>query len=235
LLPVLARLWLDLLLENGCIQMRPLSFRIFAWIAVAALGFITASNMVADAIKSSLSLSAAKLSTVSGASNIGRSCLASAISVERTDLKTDCALAQASQALTDLSRDEFDKPAQATLIETLLQAPHDSRLWLALALLQAKDNRPNGGALKMSYLTGPQNLALVRRRLASVAASSSLADGDLRELAAGDVRFILIRHPELKEAILEAYRQASPVGKSFIEQSTGKLDSQFSASLASSK
>jgi hypothetical protein len=211
------------------VSMRQLGFQVFAWVSVATLGFLTTSDIAADAIMPTPSLFLA--------GNVDRACLAAKIGVVRTDLKRDCALARSAQALdsSDLDQRTLNEQAQAAVIKTLSHAPHDSRLWLALALLQGKANQPNGEALRMSYITGPHSWALIRQRLTSAVASNVLAEEDLRELAAGDIRLIITRRPELKDAIVDAYKQASPIGKSFIEQRTSKLDSQFSASLPNSK
>jgi hypothetical protein len=45
-------------------------------------------------------------------------------------------------------------------------------------------------ALKMSYLTSPADVNLIPTRLASLSASTAIADVELRNLARGDFRLI---------------------------------------------
>jgi hypothetical protein len=85
--------------------------------------------------------------------------------------------------------------------------------------------------MKLSYFTGPSLENLIPARLATVVSGDELNDPDLRELARGDVRSILTRHPELKPALVAAYRNAATGGKQFIEQSVKSIDPPFVASL----
>jgi hypothetical protein len=62
-----------------------------------------------------------------------------------------------------------------------------------------------------------------------------MADEDLQELAAGDIRLILTARRDIQGAIVGAYRQASSIGKKFIEEKTNVLDPQFSSSLRNAK
>jgi hypothetical protein len=214
-----------------------LQFQIFAWITVVTLGLITAANLTVDALKFSASFFLDKSSLSPLASNVDQACLASATNFDRTDVQVDCALARSMQALdaSDPNQHELNEQAQAVVIRTLSDAPHESRLWLALALLRSRINQPNGDALKMSYLTGPLSLDLIPRRLASAVSRDALADDDLRELTAGDIRLILTARRDIVGAIVAAYRQASSIGKEFIEEKTGVLDPQFSSSLRNAK
>jgi hypothetical protein len=212
-------------------------FQIFAWITVVPLGLITAANLTVDALKPSPSIFPDKTGLSSLAANVDQVCLASAINFDRTNAQVDCALARSMQALgaSGPNQHGLNEQAQAVLIRTLSNAPHDSRLWLALALLRSRINQPNGDALKMSYLTGPLSLDLVPVRLASAVSSDALADEDLRDLTAGDIRLILTARRDIAGAIVGAYRQASSIGKEFIEEKTSVLDPQFASSLRTAK
>jgi hypothetical protein len=214
-----------------------LQFQIFAWITVVTLGLITAANLTVDALKFSASIVLDKPGLSPLAANVDQACLASTINFDRTEVQVDCALARSMQALdaSDPNQHELNEQAQAVVIRTLSNAPHESRLWLALALLRSRLNQPHGDALKMSYLTGPLSLDLIPRRLASAVSSDAMADEDLQELAAGDIRLILTARRDIQGAIVGAYRQASSIGKKFIEEKTNVLDPQFSSSLRNAK
>jgi hypothetical protein len=83
----------------------------------------------------------------------------------------------------------------------------------------------------MSYLTSAADVALIPARLSLIAASVSIADADLKNLARGDIRLILTRRPELKPAIANAYLRGSPDGRAYIGQAVRSLDPGFAASL----
>ena len=86
------------------------------------------------------------------------------------------------------------------------------------------------GPLKMSYYTGPNGL--------THPPAHQYCDPDRRDhrsrpaiLAAGEIRTIITRKPDLKPAILTAYRDALPDGRRFIEAEVGVLDPDLLASL----
>ena len=62
----------------------------------------------------------------------------------------------------------------------------------------------------------------LRLRLATH--SAVIEDDELRQLATGDLRFILTRRPELAPEIVSVYRSASQPGRKFIEAALEKLD-----------
>jgi hypothetical protein len=84
--------------------------------------------------------------------------------------------------------------------------------------------RESDGALRMSYYTGPNELALMPLRLSIAARSNAIGDADLQLLVGQEIRTILTRKPELKPWIVLAYRNASPEGKAFFESTVGALD-----------
>jgi hypothetical protein len=128
------------------------------------------------------------------------------------------------------------REAQATVIQALSMAPYESKLWLALALLQTRLNKPNNESLTMSYLTGPNAVELVPLRLASVVSSNPLDNSsDLKDLAAGDIRLMLLHRPDLKDALIDIYRQANPAGRAFIEGRVNLFEPPFLESLKSAR
>jgi hypothetical protein len=79
-------------------------------------------------------------------------------------------------------------------------------------------------------------VGIVRLRLATVVSSNALDNSsDLRDLAAGDIRLILLHRADLKGALIDSYRQANSVGKAFIESRVRLFEPQFLESLKSAK
>lgn len=162
--------------------------------------------------------------------------LAAAISPFRADLEGNYA---ATVALTALRPDnavlsaagaQANADAQDDVVRVLKAAPHNSELWLLLALLQTQQkaaSRQIIEALKMSYFTAPNDVQLMPLRLYTAALSSALSDPDLKELARGDVRLMLVRQPGLKPFLLFAYRQGSSLGKTFLENAVQSIDPEF--------
>ena len=158
----------------------------------------------------------------------------------RGDLIADIAMARAAPALvpgkappaspeTAVARER----ALATARQSLSLAPHSSAMWLLVAMLQGQtpSRASDIAVLKMSYLTSAADMNLIPARLATLAASPALADGELRSLARSDIRLILTRRPDLKAAIANAYRGGSPDGKAYIDDVVRSLDPEFAASL----
>jgi hypothetical protein len=210
--------------------------RISAWVGLAALGAMAIANLIADALSPD-PLRYADLLTPLPTARVETACRAAAVSFERSDFRVDCAVARAAEALntTGSARIELNRGAQIDLINVLTVAPYKSKLWLALALLQERLHQPNGEALKMSYLTGPGAVELIRPRLTSAVSGDALVSSDLKELAAGDIRLILMLRPDMKDAIMDAYRRASSSGKAFIEDRTHILEPEFFAPLKNAK
>src|SRR5438445_8006376 len=112
-------------------------------------------------------------------------------------------------------------------------APHSSRTWLLIAMLQGLGSTGEAGAeaLKMSYLTSPAGIDVIAARLSTFSISAAIADPELKDLARGDIRLILTRRSDMKDAIVRAYRRGSPQGKAYIEEAVRPLDPEFAASL----
>ena len=101
-----------------------------------------------------------------------------------------------------------------------LLAPHSSRTWLLIATLQGLGSVGETGAeaLKMSYLTSPAAVDVIAVRLGIFAVSAAIADPELKDLARGDIRLILTRRSDMKDAIVRAYRRGSPDAKTYIDE-----------------
>ncbi len=157
----------------------------------------------------------------------------------RGDLLSNIALAFAAPIL-ELGRvampSEMRQAQQHALIlakRSVSLAPHSSRTWLLIAALQVMRSADEAGveALKMSYLTSPAAADVIPARLSIFSASAAIADAELKDLARGDIRLILTRRSDMKDAIVRAYRRGSPQGKAYIEEAVRPLDPEFAASL----
>jgi len=146
----------------------------------------------------------------------------SGLSFPRGDLWAAAAVARADSLRATMSRQQINQAQIAELRHlserALLLAPHDTRMWLALAetkWLGGESSDKVAGPLKMSYYTGPHEAALFRGRQLAAAASSAFNDPDLADLLRDDLRAAL-RRDELRPLIEAVYRAASPQSKEFI-------------------
>jgi hypothetical protein len=221
--------------------MRPIwRFRLLALLIFVFVGGLSVTNLAAEFLRPApfpLPLRTNTAPTPEQISSAGR---ASAIAPFRSDLKADYAVALAGQTLKseDAGRTQSDEKAQNAVKSALKIGPHDSRMWLVLALLQARSNLGDSliaESLKMSYLTGPNRIELIPTRLAAVTVSNVLGDADLKELARGDVRVILAQLPDQRQALVNDYIRGSSIGKAFIEESSRMFDPKFADSLGSAK
>ena len=118
--------------------------------------------------------------------------------------------------------------------KALLFAPHDARIWLALANIDSRLGGPSeraSAAVRMSFYTGPNEVELIPARLQSSLSLSAISDKDFQQLVAHDLRTIITRKPELKPAISNAYQHASPEGQQFIRDALKDLDPNLLSTL----
>jgi hypothetical protein len=220
--------------------MKPIwKFRVMAFSAVLVIGSVAIMNLTAEFVRLPTSAFPTGGAKIPSQTQVDTANWVAGVAPFRTDLKSDFTLTIATQALigeTSYYKPGINQEAQAAAKQALLAGPHDSRIWLVLALLRSQRNPRDpqlAELLKMSYFTGPNFLEVVPTRLQAVATSVALDDPDLRELARGDVRLILTRRPDLRTTITDAYRRGSPAGKLFIEASVKTIDPKFAASLPS--
>lgn len=123
-----------------------------------------------------------------------------------------------------------DGPLRSRMTRVLAFVPYDAGLWLSLALLEMRRD-PNSPAtveaLRMAYLTAPNDARLMPARLEVATRSDALVDPDLKEFALGDVRIMLTRSPGQKEAVVAAYRRASSRGRAFLDEAAQSIDPAF--------
>jgi hypothetical protein len=221
--------------------MKPIwKFRLFAFLVLVFVGGFSISNLAAEFLRPAPSSMPSRTSVAPTSEQISSARKASAIAPFRSDLKADYAVALARQTLKSesMQRAPADGTAQNAVKSALKIGPHDSRMWLVLALLQAHINLGDSltaESLKMSYLTGPNRAELIPVRLDAVTLHQSLNDADLKELARGDVRIVLTRFPDQRQALVNDYVRGSSVGKTFLEESTRMFDPKFADSLRNTK
>jgi len=160
----------------------------------------------------------------------GNAGIAASIGAVRGDLWASYAIALMSDTLIDLgAAHTAASPALAentiaTVITAAGVAPFDSRMWLLLAILDTRLNRNGSESLKMSYYTGPNEVALTPSRLLVATRMTAIADPELQILVGRELRMIVTHRPDLRPALFSAYRHASPDGRRFIEAEVGSLD-----------
>jgi hypothetical protein len=162
--------------------------------------------------------------------------LLATLSPFRSELESNHALVTALQAIesgrqksaTVRSAEHAD--ALDRVRRTLSISPYNPELWLALALLQAQRDPHDPvvvEALKMTYFTAPNDARLMPARLDIAGRFDALAIPDVKDLVRNDVQLIMTRRPELKPAIVSAYRRASNLGKSFFLDAVQSIDPSF--------
>ncbi|MBR1092306.1 hypothetical protein JQ621_33085 [Bradyrhizobium manausense] len=129
---------------------------------------------------------------------------------------------------------EENNRAQAVIEHALRRSPYAGNLWLSLALLRAQLNNATplvGSALKLSYLTAPNDFRLMVARTILTATTIAVKDPDLQELAKGDIRVILTRRQDLSAGIRAAFEQSNSDGRAFLKQATSTIDPSWSVQL----
>jgi hypothetical protein len=130
--------------------------------------------------------------------------------------------------------DTLDQEARAAAERALTYSPHRTDVWLLLAAFVSPFEgaaSPAASALKMAYYTGSNEISLIPSRLFVSFRSQALDDVELQELVGRDIRVAMTRKPNLKPALIIAYKNASPANKNFVEQAIAEVDSTFLASI----
>jgi hypothetical protein len=207
--------------------------RIGAFVLGVLLGGYAAWMLTLDIMRPSPP-SFPSVGAVSG-SDRDRAAAAAQLGVIRGDLWADEAILLASGLLDEAAAGtarpapEALRAARDAAKRAVSLAPHDSRIWLLIAAIDARlEHRPDA-FLKMSYYTAPNDVALMALRLRIATGSEAISDPDLQVLVSGEIRSILKNKPDLKPAIVFAYRDARAPGRRFIEDALGSLDPEFLA------
>jgi hypothetical protein len=166
---------------------------------------------------------------------------AAKLALIRGDLWAEAAIEQSPELIRDVGSQKgaqsADQPglARAAAEKAATLSPHDSRVWLLLAGLDCLQHRKVSGALKMSYYTGPNEVALMPPRLHVATCSDAVDDAELQTLVASEIRLIITHEQNLEPVILAAYQDASPSGKRFIETVVGDFDPGLMATIRLNK
>jgi hypothetical protein len=217
----------------------PNAFRITTLLMGLVLGWFAIATILAEALTPKTQFFSRDLAPPDPVSYRSPAEWAAAAAPLRGDLLADIAMARAAAAPgtgNEPATPQWLATRERTLgyvRQSLSLAPHASSAWLLLGMLQSQGQNRNSVAevLKMSYLTSRADVNLIPARLAIVAASTAMADAELKSLASGDIRLILTRHPDLKPALASAYRRGSADGKVFISEVVQSIDPGFAASL----
>jgi hypothetical protein len=200
-------------------------FRFLALCSAVFIGAISIANLAAEFLRASPLPFPSSNSISLTAERISSARLAATVAPFRSDLAADYASAIAGQGL---------KSGADAVRAALRIGPHDSRMWLVLALAQASNNATDpliAESFKMSYLTGPNEAAIIPIRLNAVTANNALSDSDLGDLARSDVRALLTQLPEQRQTLVSDYAKASETGKKFLELGVSTIDPEFADKL----
>src|SRR5437879_4111897 len=118
--------------------MKPISkFRLFALFIFVFVGGVSVANLAAEFLRPAPSPQPSRTSKALTPDQISSAGRVAAIAPFRTDLKADYALALAGKTLKSEHTEQApsDEPAKNAVQNALKMGPHDSRMWLVLALL----------------------------------------------------------------------------------------------------
>jgi hypothetical protein len=155
--------------------------------------------------------------------------LVARVGLVRGDLWSEAALAYADMLLgDDRNTPKADlEEAKAVTEQAIAHAPYDSRLWLLLAAgyrrLNPLDERASA-ALKMSYYTGANVIAVLPHRLVLSVQSRAIADPEFQELVRDDIRLAAARKSQLISALVTAYTGSSAPGRELINKTLSEFD-----------
>jgi hypothetical protein len=172
------------------------------------------------------------------AANRNAAAWAASFGVIRGDLWAEYALTFSDVAKQDRSRggapgNKALERAREVARRAVALAPHDARVWLVLAGVDSRLGQKYAAPLRMSYYTGANEAELIPLRLRLAVNSQALDEKDFQELARHEIRTIITRKPELKSAILAAYKDASAAGRQLLEQALEENDPALLATLRS--
>jgi hypothetical protein len=150
----------------------------------------------------------------------------------RGDLWAEAAYAYASPLWPGAEIDQraIASEGRNVIERALAYAPHDAAVWLLAASLASQFdwlNIDSAALLKMCYYTGPNEVGLLPLRLVTAIRPGPFSDSDIQSFVQRDVRMILTRWPELKPAVIAAYRVADPATKRFLEGAAAETDAAF--------
>ena len=153
------------------------------------------------------------------------------LAVVRGDLWAESALTYQlgfDQAVKPSAGNTLNTEAINTLDQALRYSPHRGDVWLVFAALADRYKWPGyqpNLLLKMSYYTAPNETVLFPLRLkVSLQAKGAIDDAELQDMIKRDIIVILTREPNLRPALVAAYKSALPQGKAFAERVISETD-----------
>ncbi len=156
----------------------------------------------------------------------------------RGDLWVEDALTAAATVLSNVANGVTEKITRNQsygIAQTAAAlAPSDARIWLVLATLNRETSSNDSAALaqvKMSYYTSPYDEDLFPLRIQIIARSAAINDDELRGFVEYEVGMVIRERPDLKQAVVSAYRNGSPAGRRILEAAVGNKDPQLLAEL----
>jgi hypothetical protein len=108
---------------------------------------------------------------------------------------------------------------ESIAVKFLAQSPLNSRTWFILALARAAQHKSTvevAAALKMSYYSGPTDIAIMKVRLAFSVQLTFEPDPELVDMIKREVRNIILGPPGLRNILIDAYCRALPEGRAVI-------------------
>lgn len=158
---------------------------------------------------------------------------AAQIGLVRGDLWSLAALIEA-RALPSLAEASPAQSGTANAVRELAtraasHSPVNSRIWLLLARV-TQEPAQRVEFLRMSYLTGQNDLSLIPQRLA-LATRLPASDLMLADFAALEIQMLLRRAPTFKGQIANAYKTANAEGRALIEKTLETFDRELLLSI----
>lgn len=214
-------------------------FRVAVLGLALVLGVLSLWMLVGELVRPAInSLPIDAKMAVAAAVHRNRAVLAARFGVIRGDLWSEAAFTYADLLWADSAKGAEEsktfEQARATIVKALTYAPHRADVWILLAGLEARLGRPTSNpveALRLSYYTGPNELQLMPLRLHIATQSDASRQDDIQQFIRRDLQIIITREPQLKPAIIAAYRDATRFAKQLIEQVIGENDPTFLQSM----
>ena len=206
---------------------------LFACVLAVYSIWLLATELIRPGLKPELLLATAAQNSMMGSA---RSSIAASLGMVRGDLWAERAFIDAARVLGDRSPPNAALPQEeasairAAAERAAANAPLSPLVWLILATLTYEADPGLQIAreqLKMSYYTGPNDKGIMDRRLRFAARSRAVDDPDLRNAIRREIRTILLRAPDLRPALVSAYRGALPDARRFIEATVSEVDPRF--------
>ncbi len=216
-------------------------FRILLTALALTIGFYAIASAIAEMMALERAAFPADAAKIHSPWTGDASSLLATLSPFRSELESNHALITALQAIesgqkkSSTVRSAEHADALGIVRQTLSISPYNPELWLALALLQAQRDPHDPvvvEALKMTYFTAPSDARLMPVRLDIAGRFDALALPDVKDLVRNDIHQIMTRRPELKPAIVSAYRRASDLGKAFFRDAVQSIDPSFVPTLS---